>query len=603
MAWGIALKMIVKSQFFWRSYLWFAFLILVSTFLLAGLLANDVRRNEVQAIENSLRDQAELLSLSVVESLVILEHEAIRETVESFSDVSGSRFTVIGQAGVVLADSHEMPMKMKNHLSRPEIQDALLNGEGHARRYSETLERDLRYFALPVYVGNKLQGFVRTARSSSYINQTVQAEQLRVYKYVSGIILGCLLMGFYLFARQAQVVERMAEAAKVISEGNFDRRVSDDNALGLGSLARAINLLARNSADRVSLITADRNRLATIFAGMVEGVLDVDQNQKIIHINAKAAKLLGLSELNCIGKSVWQEIRNSEIVEALDKAINTRSVINTQSKISQNARELLVNVYVASLSDDAGESIGAVVVLHDVTELKNLERVRTDFVANASHELKTPITAIRGLSETVLEDEDIDKETTFHFMNRIHAQSIRLSQLVGDLLAISRLESAHGDEGFSLVDMGGLVNRSLKVAEASIEEKAQVLHSTLPDNKVEVFGDQQNLSQLVDNLIDNAIKYTPEHGEIKVALFAKREELVFEVSDTGIGIASNAQLRIFERFYRVDKARSQSLGGTGLGLSIVKNIAEKHGGSVSVESQQGSGTIFTFRMPLSLIVS
>ena len=258
----------------------------------------------------------------------------------------------------------------------------------------------------------------------------------------------------------------------------------------------------------------------------------------------------------------------------------------------------VVDIYAASLSDDQGEPIGAVLVLHDITDLKNLERVRTDFVANASHELKTPITAIRGLTETIIDDDQVDKETMVHFLKRVHAQSLRLSQLVGDLMTISRLESSDSREDFTKINFADLIRRALRAALSTAEQKGHTLVADLPEKDIELYGDRQNLSQLLDNLIDNAMKYTTESGTINITLKVEGQTALLEVTDSGIGISPQHQKRVFERFYRVDKARSQSLGGTGLGLSIVKNIVEKHGGTVSVRSQLGSGSTFIIRLPM-----
>jgi len=328
-------------------------------------------------------------------------------------------------------------------------------------------------------------------------------------------------------------------------------------------------------------------------------VIDVDERQHIVHINDAAVGLLGLEAGKSKGKPLWQEIREQKITLALDEAIRTRSVIRTQVDYPRNRDQLVIDLYVASLADDDNKPIGAILVLHDVTELRHLERIRTDFVANASHELKTPITAIRGLSETVVADPDVERDTLLRFMQRIHAQSIRLSQLVGDLMTISRLEADHGTDSFSRINFADLTARAVTTASGAAEFKHQQLGSRLPSERLEVFGDRQNLSQLVDNLIDNAIKYTPEQGRIEVRLSRWGDELLLEVEDSGIGISPQFQERVFERFYRVDKARSQSLGGTGLGLSIVRNIAERHGGSVAVKSQLGRGSVFSFRMPLA----
>jgi len=241
-------------------------------------------------------------------------------------------------------------------------------------------------------------------------------------------------------------------------------------------------------------------------------------------------------------------------------------------------------------------------VLNDVSELANLERVRRDFVANASHELKTPITAIRGLTETMLDDPSMDDETRLRFVERISAQSMRLSVLVTDLLAISRLEADQAEQKHDLIDMQELVKRSVSAAKAACVEKQLELSldpdDTISDMKAMTVGDMQSLSQMVDNLLDNAVKYTPSGGQVSVRLTASDHQIQLQVSDTGIGIDNLARQRIFERFYRVDKARSRDLGGTGLGLSIVKNIAEQHGGAVQLESELGVGSTFTVTLPL-----
>ena len=220
-------------------------------------------------------------------------------------------------------------------------------------------------------------------------------------------------------------------------------------------------------------------------------------------------------------------------------------------------------------------------------------------MANASHELKTPITAIRGLTETILGDEDVERETLVHFIERVHSQSLRLSQLVGDLMTISRLESTQASDDFTRINFADLVRQAVRAAQTPADVAGHKLYIELPEEELEVMGDRQNLSQLVDNLIDNAIKYTPDPGTISVKLWQEDDTVKLEVTDTGIGISPQYQQRVFERFYRVDKARSQSLGGTGLGLSIVKNITEKHGGTVNVVSQVGNGSRFTLTLPLA----
>ena len=590
--------MFLKSQYFWRTYLGYVIVALIGTFLFSATLLSRVEQDQHVKLDSSMKVTADLLATAVAPALQRVDYEEIRTTVSNVAQDSSLRITVVDGSGIVLADSHENPMAMDNHLRRPEIQVAYINGFGSSERYSLTLGEDYRYLAVPIYTRQQLAGFARVAKSSEDLQIEISSEKMLLIRNAAAISFVILLLAFYLATRQAAKVAELTAVAEEISKGNFERRIPEGNNLGLKKMAEAINQMARSSARGVTEVTADRNRLTTIFTCMVEGVIDVDMDQKVLHINEAATRLLSVNEKECIGQPIWQEIRNQEILNALDEAIRNRSVIKTQMRLNRESDPLVIDIYAASLSNNEGEPIGAVLVLHDITEIKKLERVRTDFVANASHELKTPITAIRGLTETILDDEKVDKETVVHFINRVHAQSLRLSQLVGDLLTISRLENTQSEKDFGKINFGDLVRQSVKAAQTSAEEKGHNLVTELPDTELSAFADRQNMSQLIDNLIDNAIKYTEEYGTITVRLKKEGNWAVLEVQDTGLGVSPQYQQRVFERFYRVDKARSQSLGGTGLGLSIVKNIAEKHGGSVSVESQLGSGSTFTFRLPL-----
>jgi len=590
---------ILKSLYFWRNYLIYLGLLLLATGVTGFLQVQDIARIEAREDSARLEAQLSLLSKAGIAPLATQDISTLRDLAVSVADESSLRVTMIRGDGLVLVDTMEDPAAMQNHLPRPEIQMALTRGVGEVERYSNTVNKNFVYRALPVYSSSDLLGFVRVARAREDLDAAIRQLQLQVAGDALLVFIALGALAFLLVWRSAATVELLTETTVAIAQGDFERRVPEARALGMKRLGDAINQLARSSAGRVSDLTADRNRLATIFAGMVEGVIDVDERQQIVHINDAAIALLGLEPSRSKGKPVWQEIREQKITQALDEAVRTRSVIRTQVDYLRNRDQLVIDLCVASLADDDNRPIGAILVLHDVSELRHLERIRTDFVANASHELKTPITAIRGLSETVVDDPDVDRDTLLRFMQRIHAQSIRLSQLVGDLMTISRLEADHGTDSFSRINFVDLATRAVTSASGAAELKQQQLGTRLPSERLDVYGDRQNLSQLVDNLIDNAIKYTPEQGRIEVRLSRSGNELMLEVEDSGIGISPQYQERVFERFYRVDKARSQSLGGTGLGLSIVRNIAERHGGSVAVFSQLGRGSVFSFRMPLA----
>jgi two-component system phosphate regulon sensor histidine kinase PhoR len=590
--------MFLKSHYFWRTYLGYVVVALIGTTLFAASLIKKTEQQVQESLDTSLSVSAELLKIAISPALRNLNYQLIRETAESIAGLSKLRITIVDNNGLILADSHEDPFVMDNHFRRPEIQLAAINGIGRAQRYSSTLQEDFQYLAIPMYSQSQLLGFARVAKSSSSLAADISQAQFLLLRNSALATFFILLLAFYLAARQASKVAELTSVTEEISRGNFARRIPEGNNLGLKKMSEAINQMARSSAQSVTENTADSNRLSTIFTCMVEGVIDIGMDQNILHINEAAARMLSIDEKSCIGQPLGQEIKNQEIINALEEAIKTHSVINTQVRLSKDKIQQTVELYVASLSDEDEKPIGAVLVLHDITELKNLERVRTDFVANASHELKTPITAIRGLTETILGDEEVDDETVTRFIGRVHSQSLRLSQLVGDLMAISRLENSQGNEDFSKINFTDLIRKAVQEVQSTADENGHRLVTELTDEGLEVYGDQQNLRQLVDNLINNAMKYTTDSGTITVKLLKDEQTAELQVSDTGIGISPQYQSRVFERFYRVDKARSQSLGGTGLGLSIVKNIAEKHSGSVSVESQLGSGSTFIFRIPL-----
>jgi two-component system phosphate regulon sensor histidine kinase PhoR len=510
-----------------------------------------------------------------------------------------SRLTVISSTGVVIADSQELPALMDNHSQRPELIEARDSGSGTAQRFSQTLQQQMIYRALAVQNNQQAIGFVRVSLPLTTIDNKLA--QLRLIVLFSAIIvaIAALVLGFYFAKRFTDPLLKMTEAADAISRGDYERRIAVNQRDEIGKLAEAFNRMARSSAQRMADITLDHNRLTNIFAGMVEGVIDVDQHQKIIHINQVAAHLLGLSMTESINRPIWEQVRETEIVNALEQAISSRDVVKAQMRRSSVEDDLVVDIYAAALHNEKAEPIGAVVVLHNISELDHLERIRQDFVANASHELKTPITAIRGLAETILDDNEMEEAVRNDFLGKIHSQSLRLSSLVSDLLTISRLEVDHNMQNFSPFDLAKVVTNSVANSKPICQEKLLTLNLELPEGPVVTMGEIQAISQLVDNLIDNAIKYTDSGGVISVQLSKRENDAVFSCKDSGIGMSSQQQQRIFERFYRVDKARSRELGGTGLGLSIVKNIAEQHLGSVSVDSRPGEGSTFTVVLPLS----
>ncbi|MBL4679492.1 MAG: HAMP domain-containing protein [Pseudomonadales bacterium] len=594
----------LSSRILWRLYAAYVVIILISTSVVGILINRQVTETSLADIQNTLAASNDYLSEIALHSLSTYPNEtrlypALQSVIRTLGERTKSRLTIVSIEGIVIADSQEDPDKMDNHLNRPEIKAAKVVGYGTATRFSQTLQLEMMYRAQAVISETKLLGYVRVSLPLTVINH----RQIEIQKLVliSAVIAGiiALILGFYFARSFTNPLIKMTEVAEAISRGEYDKRIQIDQYDEIGQLAKAFNRMAISSSERIADIINDRNSLAMILRGMVEGVIAVDKNQNIVHINEAAARMLNVSMTTSLNRPVWEQVRFKEINAALEQALNENDVVESQLRLPSEQNDLVINIYVAVLVDAQQEPTGAIIVLHDISKLDRLVKIRRDFVANASHELKTPITAIKGLAETILDDKEMPEDTKNNFIEKISAQSTRLSTLVTDLISLSRLESDPDTDNFRRIEIQGLLEKSFNGAMQLCSQKNLNIEMTLnTDSKLVVMGDSHALSQLIDNLIDNAIHYTSEGGNIRLVLEEKDSQAVFTISDTGIGIAPKEQSRIFERFYRVDKARSKVLGGTGLGLSIVKNIVRQHQGAISIESQLGVGSHFQISLPL-----
>jgi two-component system phosphate regulon sensor histidine kinase PhoR len=346
-------------------------------------------------------------------------------------------------------------------------------------------------------------------------------------------------------------------------------------------------------------ITEDRAKLLTILGGMVEGVVAVDRERCVVHINSAAGHILDVGAAASVGRPIWEVTRVRQVSEAIDGAIGDSAEVTREVPLEIGAQERIVQLHAAPLVNGGGERVGAVLVMHDVTELRRLERIRRDFVANVSHELKTPITAIRGMIDTIVDDPEMPTDIQAQFIGKIQNQSLRLSLLVTDLLTLARLESTDGILESERLDLREVVRRSADNFRANADAKKVDLTVDVPRDRVMVLGDVEALELMLNNLLDNAVKYTGERGRVNVELRAEGGDAVVAVADNGVGISPEHHDRIFERFYRVDQARSRELGGTGLGLSIVKHVCKAHSGTLTLESTFGAGSRFEVRVPLA----
>jgi two-component system phosphate regulon sensor histidine kinase PhoR len=592
---------VLRSRFLWRLYAGYALLVLVTVVTVGLLVGRRITADTRAEVELSLLEQAHLLRDIAAPALANGNGQDLQARVRVLGDSIETRLTVIAEDGVVLADSDSDPTFMDDHGSRPEVLAARAEGWATSTRFSRTLGVNLMYVAVAVTENGELRGYARTALPLTIIQDKLVGLRFAVALAALIAAVVALAVGLLVAGRVIAPLSSITAAAESIAGGNYQRRVGSKSSDEIGQLANAFNKMAGELEYRLQTITEDRSRLFTILGGMVEGVVAVDSDRNVVHLNAAAGRIFDVSPADSIGKPIWEVTGVPKVREALDETLQDAKEATRELRLVSGIEDKIVQLHTAPLQNAQGDLVGAVLVLHEVTELRRLETVRQDFVANVSHELKTPITAIRGLIDTVIEDREMPNETRTRFLGKIQDQAMRLSLLVTDLLTLARLESADGLLAAEPLDMRESVSGSLAQFTASAEELGIELVRDLPATPVRLVGEHEALELVVNNLLDNALKYTPRGGRVCVRLSTDETSAILEVEDTGIGIAREHHARVFERFYRIDKARSRELGGTGLGLAIVKHVCRTLGGSISVESEEGRGSTFSVLLPLSAI--
>jgi two-component system phosphate regulon sensor histidine kinase PhoR len=588
----------IRSQFFWKLYASYALLVIVGVVAVGTLVSRKIADEVFAETEASLRARVTLLGELAAPVVESGGGPAFQAMIEELGRSTATRYTVMAPDGVVLADSDEDPSSMDNHGSRPEVLVAADSGVGVATRFSRTVAASMMYVAKAVPGPSGVVGYARAALPLTAVRERVAG--IRWIVVLGGFLAAAAALGIGLFVthRVTAPLTAMREVAVAIASGDYAQRVEARSQDEIGLLASAFNRMGGQLEDRMRTITEDRAKLLTILGGMVEGVVAVDRDRCVVHLNAAGGRILDVDPSASLGRPIWEVTRVRQVSEALDDAVAGSVEVTREAQLDIGAQERIVQLHAAPLVNGHDDQVGAVLVMHDVTELRRLERIRRDFVANVSHELKTPITAIRGLIDTIVDDADMPVDVRSQFLGKIQNQSLRLSSLVTDLLTLARLESTDGMLDTERVDLREVVGRSIGNFRSNAEAKSVMLGSTVPEGRVVVNGDVEALELLLNNLLDNAVKYTGDGGKVEVELRVEGREALLEVRDNGVGIGPEHHDRIFERFYRVDQARSRELGGTGLGLSIVKHVSKAHGGSVTLQSTFGAGSCFCVRLPL-----
>ncbi len=578
-------------------------IVLLVLFAMSFFLAGTLKGLLSDRIMNELEVQAALAREFLKEELPEKKnftYQVIDGLVDRLGETGKVRLTFIGEDGTVWGDTErdgDSLIAMEEHLTRAEVQDALNLGSGVSKRESKTTGIEYHYFALPVERNGNLIGFCRVALPMETVNTALgNLQQILLFVSIAGSILA-ILFGVLTTGAIVKPIKRLTQITQSIAAGENTSQVEVKSDNELGQLSRNFNLMTDRVQDHIEKISLENQRLETILTNMSEGVLLVNGASEITYANPAAIVMLNLPEMY-LGRALIEINRIPELQALLRKAEETETVAFSEIRLG-NLQESEAEVTIVPVATESEY----VIVIHDVSHVRQLERIRSDFVANVSHELRTPLTTIQGYAETLLNNGSTKNKKRKEFIGKILKHSARLSRLVSDLLELARLESRDIELKRSLCHLNDFHEQILDVFEPVLEEAGVTLQWNISEGLPHVNVDSHLFMQVFVNLIDNAIKYTPDGGVIDISAELietesdTADEVVVHIKDTGIGIPLESQSRVFERFYRVDKGRARKMGGTGLGLAITKHILLCHNGRIWLESELGQGTVFYFALP------
>lgn len=563
-------------------------LVLLSALSLGYLALNQVQADARASIESSLAEQVHLLKQVYEPPMAGLKPLPLI--------TSQQRITVLDPLGVVLYDNKKDARLMENHLTRPEIALAASGGGeiGMAERFSATLDQEMLYLALTLGPDSSRTGYVRVSMPLTSIDEKV--DRVRDQTLMVTVLLTALflLIGLYFTRKIVLPMLQMTSASRSMAAGEFSLRIPEDRQDELGQLAQALNQLAAGTEEKMLEVSARRNELAAVLQGMTEGVVALGRASQVIHMNDAACRILQISAEAAQDQSFASLHSHDDLNQLVKQGWSSL----TSGFQSVQLGDLSVEVSVLMPVDQA--PTGMLLVIKDVSELLRLERVRTDFVANASHELKTPISALRGFIDTLADDESMPSEIRTSFLNRSQQQVLRLGAIVQDLMQLSRLEAGQVLPYTAERLVKPLIEAVYETQrlDAELQEIHLDLEISPSASTARIHTNQGDFSQMIANLVENAVQYSDAGQKVLIKAFDQQNSIVVQVIDQGSGIPKKEHDKIFERFYRVDQARSRDAGGTGLGLSIVKHIAERHRGRVVVTSSLGTGSTFSVTIPL-----
>jgi two-component system phosphate regulon sensor histidine kinase PhoR len=588
----------LSIRLFWKLFIAFAGLCLFLCLLLGWIVSSWLETQYLEQVDRRIRDAALLVRSEIGDELPASPVDALQAKMRQLGETTRLRFTLISMDGTVIADSERADVtevaEMANHRDRPEVAGARTHGESPARRTSATIGEDYLYFATRVDANDRPIGVVRAAISASQVREQLSASRQRLWGLAFAIYLTIVALAYWILSSIVEPIETLTATAASIAAGDYQHRVYVPSHDEFGVLAQTLNRLSQDLNQRMTQLGQSHERHSTVLGGMIEGVIAVDTRQRIVLSNRAAGRLFEFSPHSAEGRPLLEVVRNHALEQAVTAALSSGEPQRLEVR-REGSEKLVTDIHVTPLP--GRPCPGVVLVMHDTTELRRLESLRRDLVANVSHELKTPLTSIKACAETLRNGALSDPDACHRFLGRIEEESNRLHQLILDMLSLARIEAGQQTFEITAVDVASVVEACAEMHRHLAESKRLTLALDPPTTPCQVRADREALREILDNLVDNAIKYTPEGGHVTLRWRNGEKTTRLEVQDTGIGIGEEHRKRVFERFYRVDKARSRELGGTGLGLSIVKHLAQSFGGRVDVHSEPGKGSRFVVELP------
>ena len=575
--------------------------------LAAGIFMAKLMENTyIQLLRGSMEREIGIISMTVPLNKSGTDIELINyysDQAKLLKEQTKNRITFIRWDGLVLGDSDYDASTMDNHFSRVEIVQAREHGIGSIGRTSETIHKKMLYVAEAMPDSGNTVGYIRLSTGLEIVENAVQKLWIVLLIGLFFLITIIVIISSRIAYSLTRPLEKITRVANQITQMNYRSRVSVPKNDEIGQLGSAINIMADSLQLQMNRILENESRLKSVLENMMSGVVMIDRDDRVVLLNRSAEEFLGFSSEELLGKKYFEAKQPFEFTQLIHECIDSHDHIRDEM-LFYFPEERILEVNVSPMSQTTEEWAGVLIVLHNITAIRRLERMRSEFVANVSHELKTPIAAVKGFAETLLAGALNDKETAVSFLQIIFDESERLNRLIGDILELSKIESKRIPLHFSPVEMKTLVEKTFHIMKSEAQKKKISLEQIVEDD-IYIEADEDRIRQILINLLSNGINYTSEGGKVKVKvepIYMKGdqeyERVRLVISDTGIGIPKKDLPRIFERFYRVDKARSRFSGGTGLGLSIVKHLVELHKGTIHVESEVGIGTKFIIELPV-----